>query len=95
ELAPALWDVLAKGEAGVYHAACEGSCSWYDLAVATLEYAGLEGTTVEPCGTEDYPTPAVRPAYTVLDCSRLTALRGAPLADWRDALKTYLGNGDQ
>lgn len=95
ELAPALWDVLTSGEAGIYHAACEGSCSWYDLAVATLEYADLGDTMVEPCGTEDYPTPAVRPAYTVLDCSRLTALRSAPLADWRDALKTYLGNGDQ
>lgn len=95
ELAPALWDVLARGEAGVYHASCEGSCSWFDLAVATLEYAGIEGVNVEPCGTEEYPTPAKRPAYSVLDCSRLTALRGKPLADWRDALKTYLGNGDQ
>lgn len=95
ELAPALWDVLLRGDAGVYHAACEGSCSWYDLAVATLEYAGIEGVTVEPCGTEDYPTPAARPPYSVLDCSRLTELRGASLSDWRDALKTYLGNGDQ
>ena len=37
ELAPALWDVLLKGEPGVYHAACEGACSWYELAVATIE----------------------------------------------------------
>lgn len=95
ELAPALWDVLMRGEGGIYHAACEGSCTWFDLAVATLEYSGIEGTEIQPCTTEEYPTPAARPAYSVLDCGRLTALRGAPLADWRDALKTYLGNGDQ
>lgn len=92
ELAPALWDVLTEGESGVYHAACEGECSWYDLAVATLECAGIEGVSVEPCTTEEFPTPAPRPAYSVLDCSRLTNLRGEPLAPWRVALETYFGN---
>jgi len=94
ELAPALWEVLASGEAGVYHAACEGSCSWFDLAVKTLEYSGVEGVTVSPCATEEFPRPAKRPAYSVLDCSRLTELRGKPLASWEDALKTYLGIED-
>jgi dTDP-4-dehydrorhamnose reductase len=91
ELAPALWDVLRTGEAGVYHAACEGSCSWYELAVAALEAAGVQGVRVEPCTTAGFPRPAHRPAYSVLDCSRLTALRGRPLAPWREALMTYLG----
>ena len=95
ELAPALWDVLERGEAGIYHAACEGSCSWHAFAVATLEYSGIEGVTVEPCSTEEFPRAAARPPYSVLDCSLLTALRGAPLAPWQDALKTYLGNEDQ
>jgi len=91
ELAPALWDVLLAGAPGIYHAACEGQCSWYDLARATLESAGVEGVTVEPCTTAEFPRPAHRPAYSVLDCSRLTALRGRPLAGWREALMTYLG----
>lgn len=91
ELAPALWDVLLDGERGIYHAACEGECSWYDLARATLESAGVEGVTVEPCTTAEFPRPAHRPAYSVLDCSRLAALRGRPLAGWREALMTYLG----
>ncbi|MEZ6004156.1 MAG: dTDP-4-dehydrorhamnose reductase [Planctomycetota bacterium] len=95
ELAPALWDVLAMGEPGVYHASCEGHCSWYDLAKATLELSGVEGVKVEPCSTEEFPRPAQRPAYSVLSCERLTQLRGAPLAHWRDALCTYLGNSDQ
>jgi dTDP-4-dehydrorhamnose reductase len=92
ELAPALWDVLLHGEAGIYHASCEGACSWYDLAVATLEIAGVQGVKVSPCSTDEFPRPAPRPARSVLDCSKLTALRGRPLAPWREALSTFLGS---
>lgn len=95
ELAPALWDVLEKAPPGTYHAACEGQGTWYDLAVAVIEYAGIDGVTIEPCTTAEFPRPARRPAYSVLDCSVLTELRGAPLAAWQDALKIYLGNEDQ
>lgn len=91
ELAPALWDVLEKGDAGVYHAACEGQASWYELAVATLELSGVRGVHVVPVTTSEFPRPAVRPRYSVLDCSRLVALRGRALAPWRDALQGFLG----
>ncbi len=95
ELAPALWDVLARGEPGVYHAACEGSASWYDLAVKSIEIAGLaERVTVEPCTTDEFPRPAPRPAYSVLDCRRLTALRGRALRHWSDALVTFFEVAD-
>lgn len=90
ELAPALWDVLQKGSAGVYHAACDGQASWFELAVATLDLAGVRNVKVAPCTTAEFPRPAVRPRYSVLDCSRLTKLRGRPLAPWRKALETYL-----
>ena len=90
ELAPALWDILLRGEPGIWHAACEGSCSWYDLAVALLQEAGVIGCLLKPCTTEEFPRPAPRPAYSVLDCSRLTALRGQSLAPWRRALAEFL-----
>lgn len=90
ELAPALWDVLRAGDAGVYHASCDGQASWFDLAVATLELAGVRDVAVVPCTTSEFPRPAARPRYSVLDCSRLTALRGRPLAPWRDALARFL-----
>lgn len=90
ELAPALWDVLARGEAGIYHAACEGFCSWYDLARATLELTGLAQVKLSPCSTAEFPRPAQRPAYSVLDCSKLARLRGARLLPWRDALARFL-----
>tara|TARA_R110002126_G_scaffold151471_8_gene298530 strand:- start:6551 stop:7435 length:885 start_codon:yes stop_codon:yes gene_type:complete len=92
ELAPALWDVLLKGESGIYHAACEESCTWHGFASALLELAGVEGVEVTPCSTDEFPRPARRPTYSVLECGRLAALRGAPLAPWRSALSTYLGS---
>lgn len=90
ELAPALWDVLARGDAGIYHAACEGSASWFDFASATLELSGVRNVTIKPCTTAEFPRPAVRPRYSVLDCSRLAALRCTRLAPWRKALQTFL-----
>lgn len=92
ELAPALWDVLAKGEAGVYHAACDGQASWFELAVATLELSGVRGVRVDPCTTEEFPRPAARPRYSVLDCTKLAKLRGRKLAPWRDALAAFLAS---
>ena len=90
ELAPALWDVLARGEKGIYHAACAGQASWFEFARATLELSGVQGVTVLPCSTAEFPRPAVRPRYSVLDCSRLATLRGRTLAPWRSALATFL-----
>jgi dTDP-4-dehydrorhamnose reductase len=92
ELAPALWDVLRRGEAGVYHAACEGEATWFDFASAVVELCGIETVRVMPCSTDEFPRPARRPSYSVLDCSRLTALRDKSLAPWREALSTYLGS---
>ena len=90
ELAPALWDVLQQGAPGVYHAACEGSCSWHGFTAAILAELGLGAVRLEPCATADFPRPAPRPAYSVLDSGKLARLRGRPLAPWRDALRAYL-----
>ena len=92
ELAPALWDVLERGEESLYHAACEGSCTWFGLACATLEAAGVQGVVIDACSTEEFPRPAERPVRSVLDCGRLERLRGRTLAAWPDALRTFLGS---
>lgn len=90
ELAPALWDVLRLRASGVFHGACEGACSWHGFTQAILEECGLTQVVLEACGTSDFPRPARRPAYSVLDSSKLAALRGARFAPWRAALKAYL-----
>lgn len=91
ELAPALWDVLAARATGLFHAACEGRASWYEFAAATLELCGKK-TPVRPCSTREFPRPAHRPAFSVLDCADLTALRGRALRPWRDALREFLAH---
>jgi len=89
ELAPALWDVLVGGRAGIYHAACEGRASWCDLARETLRLAE-DPTPVDPCTTGEFPRPAPRPAFSVLDCTRLARLRGHRLASWEEALASFM-----
>ena len=91
ELAPALWDALALAEPGIYHAACEGVATWYELARATLEETGwLERVKLAPCTTADFPRPARRPPYSALDSGKLARVRGRPLAPWRVALRAFL-----
>ena len=89
ELAPALWDVLAARATGLYHAACEGTATWFAFASETLRLAG-KSTRIVPCTTAEFPRPAKRPAYSVLDCSGLTRLRGRSLAPWREGLADFL-----
>jgi len=89
-LAPVLWEILFTAGPGIFHAACEGSCTWYELARAVLDARGITGVEIQPCRTADFPRPAPRPAYSVLDCTRLRELRGRPLPPWREALEEFL-----
>ncbi|MCK6460473.1 MAG: dTDP-4-dehydrorhamnose reductase [Planctomycetes bacterium] len=90
ELAPVLWELLLRGIPGIYHAACEGSCTWHELALAAFEMRGAGGPKVVPCATAEYPRPAKRPAMSALDCGKLAAIRGKRLPHWRDALRRFL-----
>lgn len=90
ELAPALWDVLLARASGVFHGACEGSCSWHGFTAEILRQCSLSSVELTPCTTDAFPRPAQRPAYSVLDASKLAALRGRRFADWRTALSNYL-----
>ena len=91
DLAAALLDLLdARPEAGVYHAANTGRCSWYGFARRVLAAAGLEGVRVERITSEELDLPAARPAWSVLDCGRLAAVRGRALPEWEDAVARYL-----
>jgi dTDP-4-dehydrorhamnose reductase len=76
--------------AGVYHACNRGETTWYGLACAALELAGLE-TSITATKTDAARRP-LRPAYSVLDCSATEAIT-APLPHWRDALALALRSG--
>lgn len=72
---------------GVYHFSNEGVCSWYDFTRAIHRLAGIEDCAVSPLHTEEYPTPAKRPHFSVLDKSKVKQTYGITIPWWEDALK--------
>jgi dTDP-4-dehydrorhamnose reductase len=69
----------------IFHYANEGVCSWYDFAIAILKIAKVD-CAVEAVGTREYPTPAVRPPYSVLDKSKIKGM-GVTIPYWKDSLE--------
>lgn len=94
-LAKACWAAAASKESGLYHYSDLGIASWYDFAVAIqevgLELGLLEQTIpVKPIKTTDYPTPAKRPAYSVMDTSKIRNELNIEGLHWRAALKQMM-----
>ncbi|MBI4539302.1 MAG: dTDP-4-dehydrorhamnose reductase [Gemmatimonadetes bacterium] len=89
-LAGTLLDLVAAGAAGVLHAADSGDASWYELALATLERAGMN-TPVAAISSAELARPARRPGYSVLDTADTDALLGRAAPHWRTSLARYLG----
>jgi dTDP-4-dehydrorhamnose reductase len=90
DLADALLDVTRlRPEAGIYHAANEGECSWHRFAVDTLAAAGIE-VDVGTQTAAELQRPAARPAWSVLDTSKLAQVRGTTLPHYTDALRRHL-----
>jgi dTDP-4-dehydrorhamnose reductase len=80
---------------GTFHLVAAGQCSWYEFATTLFERAAARGLIaraprVVPIATADYPTRARRPAYSVLDCTRLENVFGLQLPDWRAGLDEVL-----
>jgi dTDP-4-dehydrorhamnose reductase len=93
-LAGAIWTLATHGATGTYHWTDAGAASWYDFAVAIQEEALVRGLLtraipVIPIRTVDYPTPAARPNYSVLDKTTTFAITG-PARHWRDELRDCL-----
>jgi dTDP-4-dehydrorhamnose reductase len=95
-LARAVWRIIEIGPpAGIYHWCDAGVASWYDFAVAIQEEAVLRGILpreipIVPIRSAQYPTPARRPAYSVLDTAGTRALIGLPASHWRTQLRRML-----
>jgi dTDP-4-dehydrorhamnose reductase len=74
---------------GIYHCTNNGVCSWFDFASAIVDGAGIPCTKI-PCTSDEFPRPAARPAFSVLDNARLRATIGDAMRPWQDALTDYL-----
>jgi len=86
DLAPAAWGALEAGVSGILHLTNSGETTWFDFARAAVAVAGLDPGRLVPCATADYPTPARRPAYSVLGSERRRSLGLPELPPWQESL---------
>jgi dTDP-4-dehydrorhamnose reductase len=91
DLAECILHIILSGETayGTYHYSNEGVASWYDFAKAIFDISGTEVKAL-PIRTAEYPTPARRPAYSVMDKSKIKRTFGIEIPYWRDSLTTCL-----
>jgi dTDP-4-dehydrorhamnose reductase len=85
---------LKDSSSGIYHYCGDEPCSWYDFARAIFLEAEVQGlktpSYVKSITTADYPTPAIRPAYSVLDCSKIESCFDVTSSNWRDGIKIVI-----
>lgn len=87
DLATAIMTAIDKGiKPGVYHFSNEGVTSWYDFTKSIHRLAGINTCQVSPLHTAEYPTPACRPAYSVLDKTKIKAAYGIEIPHWEESL---------
>ncbi len=88
DLAVAIFAAINKGVVpGIYHFSNEGVISWYDFTKAIHRIAGINSCKVRPLHTSEYPTPAARPHYSVLDKTKIKAAYGIEIPYWEESLK--------
>ncbi len=96
DLAEAIFDILEnrkfQGNEGIYHFSNEGVCSWYDFAKMIAEYAGRSECDIQPCHSDEYPSPVIRPAYSVLDKTKFKQTFNRTIPYWTDSLKSCIKN---
>ena len=89
DLARAILTIIDQREVtkyGIYHFSGKGAITWFDLAAAVMDTYGLN-CKVNPIPTSSYPTPAKRPAYSVLDLSGTASVPGMEIPDWKTSLQ--------
>lgn len=91
DLAHHILKLLTTEEYGIYHGTGNGECSWYEFTEKIVEYAGIDAT-VSPCTTDEYPTPAKRPAYSSLDNMMFRQTVGDEFRPWEEALSCFMKN---
>ena len=79
-------------KAGVYHFSNEGVCSWFDFTKKIAELAGNTGCDIQPCHSDEFPSPVKRPAYSVLDKTKIKETFGVEVPYWTDSLRRCMAN---
>ena len=92
DLAAAILAVLAHPVEGIFHYSNEGVCSWYDFTKMIAAYAGHTACDIRPCHSSEFPSKVRRPAYSVLDKTKIKATYGLSIPYWTDSLQTCIKN---
>lgn len=94
DLALTIFDIVENrkyvGNSGIYHYSNEGVCSWYDFAKMTAALAGHTDCDIQPCHSSEFPSPVTRPAYSVLDKTKIKETFGISVPYWVDSLKACM-----
>ena len=96
DLAAIIFDIVENGKFvgndGIYHYSNEGVCSWFDFTKMIAEYAGNCNCDIQPCHSDEFPSKVKRPAYSVLDKTKIKNTFGITIPYWTDSLKKCLAN---
>ena len=96
DLASAIFIIIENrkfvGNTGIYHYSNEGVCSWYDFTKMIAEYAGQTECDIQPCHSDEFPSSVTRPAYSVLDKSKVKETFGITIPYWTNSLKSCIKN---
>lgn len=96
DLASAIYEVLEnrkfQGNTGIFNYSNEGVCSWYDFTKMIAEYAGNTNCDIQPCHSNEFPSPVVRPSYSVLDKTKIKETFGIKIPYWTESLKKCIKN---
>ena len=95
DLAKAIAVVIEKfdgSQTGIYHYSNEGVCSWFDFTKMIAAYNGTTACDVQPCHSDEFPSPVKRPAYSVLDKTKIKQVFGVAVPYWTDSLKQCIHN---
>lgn len=92
DLALAITEILKKPVNGIYHYSNEGVCSWYDFTKMIAEYSGQTSCDIQPCHSDEFPSPVKRPSYSVLDKTKIKETFGVKVPYWTDSLKLCINN---
>ena len=82
----------AYAKTGIYHYSNEGVCSWYDFTKMIAEYNGTTDCDIRPCHSDEFPSPVTRPAYSVLDKTKIKETFGLRIPYWTDSLRRCIAN---
>ena len=91
DLADVIYDIIENRKSdnneGIYHFSNEGVCSWYDFTKVIAQMAGHTTCDIQPCHSDEFPSPVKRPAYSVLDKSKIKDTFGITIPYWTDSLR--------